>query len=143
MMNNNLPPLTIPSAVAHRPRFSLLGCPAIALSALFLTSWLARADGGEVVLDNSGGGSINAPVFDVDGLTPLEGADYLAVLYAGPSQTSLESIGAPIPFLTGAAAGYFNRSADPDSGLRALPTVSPGHLAYVQVRGWEAAAGPT
>lgn len=76
-----------------------------------------------------------APIFDVDGVTRLSGAAYVAQLYAGNSMTSLRAVGAPSPFLGGFSAGFFRAS------LVTLPTVPPGSNAFVQVRVWESAKG--
>jgi hypothetical protein len=81
---------------------------------------------------------IDAPVFDVDGTTRLEGAAFVAMLYAGPTEDTLGAVGAPVSFRTGQTAGYL----DPrPNALRVLPNVAPGGAAWLQVRVWEAAYG--
>jgi len=67
----------------------------------------------------------------------LEGNRYRVQLYAGPTQTSLTPIGAPLPFLTDADAGHWNAEA------RTINTVDANGNAYVQVRAWDTAVGPT
>ncbi len=92
--------------------------------------------GGAVYFANAFG-SVRAYVFDVDGLTRLEGNGYLAQLYAGTNETTLMPIGAATPFKTGISAGLFV------GGTRYISAVPPGGLATVQVRAWDAAAGST
>ncbi|MBM3883461.1 MAG: hypothetical protein FJ387_27775, partial [Verrucomicrobia bacterium] len=84
--------------------------------------------------------AIDAPVFDEDGTTRLEGDDYLAQLYAGPSSSDLEAVGPAVPFRTGNAAGYWVVTP---SAVRSIPTVEPGAVAYVQARVWELGKGIT
>ncbi len=86
----------------------------------------------KVILDG-----IDAPVFDTDGTTKISGDGFAAQLYGGTSATAMAPAGKPRPFLTGAAAGYF------DSELRVIPTVAPGAKAFVQVRAWELSSGVT
>ncbi len=95
--------------------------------------------GGTVMFSNVGVG-INAPVFDVDGITKLEGANFLAQLYASPTPDDLRPIGAAVPFLTGAGAGYLNPGP---SSIRIISAVTPGQMATVQIRVWESAKGTT
>lgn len=98
----------------------------------------SSSGGGAVVLANIFfGGSTNylAPVFDVDGVTALSGAAFLAQLYAGPSVGDLRPAGAPTPFMSGLNAGLFTLKTI------TLPTVAPGSTAFVQVRAWQASAG--
>lgn len=79
--------------------------------------------------------NVDAPVFDIDGVTPLNGSNYLAQLYGGPSLETLRPLGLPSPFRTGFRAGYFY------SQVVTLPTVPPGSNAIVQVRAWETGNG--
>ena len=80
-----------------------------------------------------------APVFDVGGVVRLEGAAYLAQLFAGPNADSLQPWGVdPSPFRTGAGAGFWNPGAD---STRIICTVAPGAVATIVVRAWEAAGG--
>ncbi|MBI5384903.1 MAG: immunoglobulin domain-containing protein [Verrucomicrobia bacterium] len=82
-------------------------------------------------------GPVRAPVYDVDGTTKLEGAAYLAQLYAGTNAETLAPVGAAVPFRTGSGAGLFT------GGIRFIAAVPPGGMATVQVRAWESVAGPT
>lgn len=80
-----------------------------------------------------------APVFDVGGTVRLEGATFVAQLFAGPNVDSLQAWGAtPSPFRTGAGAGFWNPGAD---ATRIIGTVAPGEVATIVVRAWEAAGG--
>jgi hypothetical protein len=74
----------------------------------------------------------NAPVFDIDGVTPLGRNGFVAQLYAGHSLETLRPAGQPRPF---AGMGYFM------SQVITLPTVAPGAIAFAQVRAWESARG--
>jgi formylglycine-generating enzyme required for sulfatase activity len=81
---------------------------------------------------------IDAPVFDTDGTTKLQGPAYLAQLYAGPSAESLLPVGPAVPFRTGTFAGYVSGGADPS---RIVPSVPAGEVACVEVRAWDCAKG--
>ena len=76
---------------------------------------------------------VDAPVYDVGGAVRLEGPDWVAQLWAGPTPDSLAPIGAPCPFRTGVGAGYWNPAPD---ATRTIPTVAPGATAFVQVKIW-------
>ncbi|MBI3417784.1 MAG: hypothetical protein HY043_21035 [Verrucomicrobia bacterium] len=79
--------------------------------------------------------NIDAPIFDVDGVTRLQGTACLAQLYGGPSAEKLQAVGAPVAFRTGTAAGYIQGTVE------TLSNVLPGADAVVQVRAWEAVSG--
>jgi hypothetical protein len=80
---------------------------------------------------------IDAPVYDADGTTRLAGAAFFAQLYAGPAEDQLTPVGWPVPFGEGTRAGYV------PSSVVAITTVAPGALAWVQMRAWESARGPS
>jgi len=85
------------------------------------------------------GPDYNAPVF-VGSLTgaKADGPAYMVQLYAGPTQTALTAVGAPLPFRTGAAAGNWFATAV------TINNVDPvSKAAFVQVRAWATAAGAT
>jgi hypothetical protein len=81
----------------------------------------------------AGSGAVDAPVFDVDGVTKLSGSAYVAQLYAGPSLELLWPAGTVQPFRSNSAAGYF--VAQPVT----LANVPPEGSAVAQVRVWESA----
>ncbi|MBX7106576.1 MAG: immunoglobulin domain-containing protein, partial [Gemmataceae bacterium] len=81
--------------------------------------------------------NIDAPVYDVDGVTKLSGEAFVAQLFAGPSESTLIPVGGLLPFRTDTAAGYFR------SEERSLPNVAPGGKAFLQVRAWERSSGET
>ena len=83
---------------------------------------------------------LDAPVFAVDGVTLLQGSGFVAQLYAGPDAANLHAAGSPVPFLTGADAGYWDAGLEP---WRVLDGVQPGEKVTIQVRVWEAANGLT
>jgi hypothetical protein len=96
--------------------------------------------GGQVVFGNHdmcGTSNPDARVFDIDNVTPLNGAGYFAQLYAGPSLALLRPAGQPVPFRSGFGAGFVV------SQIVTLPNVAPGSNAIVQVRAWDAAKGNT
>ena len=80
-------------------------------------------------------GSTNAPVFNIDGFTPINGSNFVAQLYAGPSLAALRPAGQPTPFLNGFSAGYFLPKTV------TLPNIAPGSNVVVQVRAWEQGKG--
>ena len=73
----------------------------------------------------------DVPVFDIDGVTRLAGANYVAQLYAGPSLEGMRAAGHPSPFQSGTGAGFFN------SQTITLPNVPGGENAFCQVRVWD------
>ncbi len=80
---------------------------------------------------------VDAPVYDTDGVTKLEGPAFLAQLYAGPTLDGLRPAGAAAPFRSGPAAGYWL------SGARSVGEVAPGGEAVCVVKVWEAVFGTT
>ena len=113
--------------------------PAIVLSSLAALAAVATALAqGTVNFRTYGIAGINAPVFGSDFRTRL-GSSYYGQLHAGPSPDSLAPVGEPVPFLdwNGQPTGYIN------GGHVEIPTVPEGGLAYVQLRAWPAAAGPS
>ena len=82
---------------------------------------------------------INAPFYDVDGTTRLEGARYQAQLYYGDANSAPEtwfaSTAAPQPFRTGLGAGYWQ------SSQRLLTGFVAGERVGLQVRFWDTENG--
>ncbi len=73
--------------------------------------------------------------------TLLEGTNWVAQLYASATQTgSFQPIGAPLPFLTGPGAGYFDTRT---GALRVIPVTAPMATVWVQAMMWDRAAGAT
>ena len=87
---------------------------------------------------------VDAPIYidlGENACARVEGSGLVAQLYAGPASTgSLGPVGMPVPFLTGALAGYFDGGSDP---LRAVPNVLAGFPALAEVRVWRLADGAT
>ncbi len=83
----------------------------------------------------SGVTNLNAPIFDVDGVTGLAGSHYVAQLYAGPSLDKLRAAGQPTPFQTGFYAGYFVPQ------ILTLANVPPGNDVVMEVCAWDASYG--
>lgn len=77
----------------------------------------------------------NAPVFDLDGITPLSGSQFVAQLYAGPTLDALRPACQPTPFQSGPNAGYFVPHTI------TLASVMPGSNAVLQVCAWDANYG--
>jgi hypothetical protein len=85
---------------------------------------------------SAGPTTVNAPVFNTDGLTLLSGAGFSVQLYAGPDDGSLAPIGSPIGFLSGPFAGYFDGSDNlPVTGF------AQGATPRLQVRAWDNQGG--
>jgi len=112
--------------------------------ACMLAGIAAYAADGTVNFNNRVGSSpnftVNAPIFDLDGATKLAGTGYLAQLYGGASEATLAAVGVAVPFRTGTGAGYFNPAPD---ATRAIPGITPGTAAAIQVRAWDASKGAT
>jgi hypothetical protein len=79
----------------------------------------------------SGGKVLDAPFFAEDCTTRIAGTEWMAQLWAGLGSNSLAAVGTGTPFLTGAGAGYFI------GGVRTIPSIAPGSIAFVQVRFWD------
>jgi len=113
---------------------------AIALTFVPLCVAAAAAPQGTVDFTNRNPGSwpvaVDAPFFDHQG-NRLAGSNYVAQLYAGTMPDPLVALGTPVPFRTGAEAGYFR------GGAVYVPFVYPGDPAWVQVRAWDVAGGTT
>jgi hypothetical protein len=75
---------------------------------------------------------LDAPVFDTDGMK-LQGGQFQAQLYAGPTADSLVPVGLAASFGS-AQPGYWSNWYDPLD--RTIPNVPPGQEAYCQVRVW-------
>jgi hypothetical protein len=102
--------------------------------AIFSTLTSAFAQG-TVNFANRAIGGVDAPVFV--GCEKAEGPAYLVQLYAGPTSAQLGPVGDPLPFRSGAAAGYWTAT------VLTIPTAPPGAEAAVQVRAWIARFGST
>lgn len=93
---------------------------------------------GEIIMRNRLAGVMDAPVFDTDCVTRLDGPAFLAQTYVELPGSSLAPMGPVIPFRTGGAAGYI-----PEGVGVFIPGAQSGISVNVQLRAWEAAAGPT
>jgi len=79
--------------------------------------------------------NIDARVFNLDGTTPIDGSNYVAQLYAGPSLDLLRPAGQPTPFQSSVNAGFFVPQT------LTLANVAPGSNAVLQVCAWDATFG--
>jgi hypothetical protein len=79
--------------------------------------------------------SVDAPIYDLDGVTRVSGSNFLAQLYAGPSLELLRPAGQPTPFRSGNSAGYFYFQ------IVVLGNVAPNVPAVTQVRAWDGSRG--
>lgn len=104
------------------------------LSALLVSSPLICFSQGTINFANIYGSSVNAPVYESDGLTKLSGSQFMAELLAGPSASSLGSV-ATTSFLAGNGAGYFL------GGTQTIDSVPPAGIAWVAVDVWNTASG--
>jgi hypothetical protein len=84
-------------------------------------------------------GLYDAPVFLLSVFVGVkaEGLGYMVQLYAGATQAGLAPVGAPLPFSTGANAGYWKATTE------TINTVDGNGNAFVQVRAWPTFAGAT
>jgi len=81
---------------------------------------------------------LDAPIFNIDGTTRLQGSGFTAQLWAGTSANSLSAVGTGSPFLASAAgAGYFQ------GGALTIPNIAGGSVAFLQVRVWDNTGGAT
>jgi hypothetical protein len=95
---------------------------------------------------NAGGGSIkvanrdvNAPVYDVDGMTLLGSTNFVEQTYVGSSPEILRPLGPTGRFRTNSALrGFFTLA-----NFLQVPDVPPGSNAYVQARVWDSFYGAT
>jgi hypothetical protein len=112
--------------------------------AAFMAAALSTSAQGTVNFVNRITGTLDAPVFGIDGVTPLNGSGFMAQLYAGTSADSLQAVGNPAPFRTGTGAGYWNPTAAPSTeALRVVNGIAGGANAFVQVVAWDVASGAT
>jgi hypothetical protein len=80
---------------------------------------------------------VDAPVFDVDCQTRLEGPRFVSEVYAGFAPEQLQPLGLVVPFKSGIAAGYIvGRVYD-------VPGAHSGTIVYTQLRAWDSQAGAT
>jgi hypothetical protein len=84
--------------------------------------------------------NIDAPFFGLTGGCRVEGTNWLARLWAGSSPGTLAAIGDPLPFLTGAGAGYLDTRP---GAIRYVTNVAPASIAFCEVRFWDARTGAT
>lgn len=101
-----------------------------------LTAYAALAQGQFNFGNRVTAAGIDAKVFLPGGVTPLDGAAYLAQAYVGADAGSLAPVGTALPFRTGAAAGYITSTA-------ITTGIAPGTSVTVVMRAWEAAKGAT
>jgi hypothetical protein len=87
------------------------------------------------VINRSPLGTIDAPVFDTDCQTRLEGPLFVAQAYVGFTADSLRPVGPVINFRTGERAGYITPT------LVTIPDAPHGTRIYFQLRAWEAREG--
>ena len=107
----------------------------IAIAAVVVATIAAQAQG-TINFANRGAFAANgtdAKVLGVSG-APLDGAGFMAQLYVGASASSLAAVGSPVPFRTGAAAGFVSASTV-TTGL------AGGAAASVAMRAWDASTG--
>ena len=95
---------------------------------------------GTLNFNNRVAGVLDAPVFNIDTATRLDGTRFMAQLYAGATADSLAAVGVAAPFRTGAGAGYINPGAN---ATVAVATVVPGANAFIRMRAWDTTTGAT
>jgi hypothetical protein len=95
------------------------------------TKELARID-----FRNKIPGVVDAPVFELDGVTRLAGSLWSSQLLAGAATNSLAPLGYSFPFLTGADAGYWDYAAANEVTLAFLPTLGQRIWFKVAIYEW-------
>jgi hypothetical protein len=108
-------------------------------AALFTATWLSHARAwaqGAIAFDNINRPLIDAPVYDIDCRTGLEGDAYLAQVYGGLSADKLQPLEPIVGFRSGRGAGYMAGLVTPQ-----IPGALEGDTVYAQLRAWEATAG--
>ena len=108
----------------------------IAIAAVVAATIAAQAQGTVNFANRVTASGIDAKVLGTDGAA-LSGAGFMAQLYAGASASSLAAVGSPVPFRTGAAAGYVASSTLTVAGI------AGGANASVAMRAWDASTGAT
>lgn len=112
----------------------------VLFSSLLITASAALAQG-TIDFKNVGSGgsststSVNAPIYNVDGITGLAGSGFSVQLYAGATDGSLAPVGTPVGFLSAPFNGYFS------GGSIAIPGFATGTTPRLQVRAWDNAGG--
>ena len=115
--------------------------------AFMATAAVAMAQG-TVTFSNKDSGTtppIDAPIFNVDGTTPLSGSGFLAQLYFAPAGSTASTVftaapGSALIFRTGTRAGYTDNTVDLN---RVLTGIAAGAAADIQIRAWDASKGST
>jgi hypothetical protein len=110
----------------------------IFLLSLFLSCCAAMAQGTVFLYNHIPAVGLDAPVFDTDGLSLLQGYQFQVQLYAGPTADHLSPVGPAASF--GLQPGYW--SSWGESLDRTIPDVPPGDTAFCQVRVWSFLLGP-
>lgn len=109
------------------------------LFSLFVTSLLLTATGySQGVFINTNrdiARGLDAPVYQSDGQTPLDGA-YVAQVWAGATIASISPISAPAPFRDGEGVGYWKADLSERIDGIAVPGVASGESAFVQIYVW-------
>jgi hypothetical protein len=108
---------------------------AIFLFFMFLLGGIAATSAQGQISFNNTPPIPDAPVFDVDGITRLEGPRYRAQFWGGSSEDSLAPLGLSVPFLTGEGTGYFV------GATITIPSVPSGGLAFAKVVAWDTSSG--
>lgn len=123
-----------------RMRFE--GLMKLVLGGLLLleTSQIAAAQGTLFFYNHVPSIGLDAPVIDTDGITRVQGYQFQALLFAGPSPDELIEAG-PAASLGLGPAGYWTSPTDPLD--RIIPGVAPGETAYCQVKVWSNLRGAT
>jgi hypothetical protein len=105
-----------------------------------LTALVAAASAyaqGVVNFSTFAGATVNAPV-TYAGTGALADGTFLGQLYAGAPNATLDAVGTPTPFRTGAGQGYIT-----GGGNVTIPGVLPGSPAQIKLVSWASSLGAT
>jgi hypothetical protein len=119
-------------AVRSSRSFRIPGWFWLVLVAVFATSGPIAQDLVRIDFRNKIPGVVDAPVYDFDGVSRLEGSRFMAALYAGPESDSLVALvhGTEM-FLSGTDSGYWRYDAPVEVVPSFLPTL--GQTIYYKV----------
>jgi hypothetical protein len=108
----------------------------LAIAALVAAAYGVQAQGNFTFNNRVAASGVNAPVFDVNGTSNLDGANFVAAIFLNGTQ-----LGASAPFRTGAGAGYWNPGTD--SSRSVAGKFSTDVVSGFTVKVWDSTKGAT
>jgi hypothetical protein len=108
----------------------------LAIAALVVAAYGVQAQGNFTFNNRVAASGVNAPVFDVNGTSNLDGANFVAAIFLNGTQ-----LGGTAPFRTGAGAGYWNPGGD--SSRAVTGKFSGDVVTGFTVKVWDSSKGAT